>query len=144
MSISERQAQVVGEFEKLKDWESRYKKLIEWGKALPDLPDHLRTEESKVKGCQSQVWFHAKLNDDGTVTFQGDSDALLVKGLVAVLLKIYNGATPAEILNFKPDFLQAMGFSSNLSPSRTNGLYSMVKQIIYFAQGLSLVKKLDP
>lgn len=141
MSIVSRQAQVVTEFEKLKTWEDKYKKLIEWGKALPDLPDSLRTEESKVKGCQSQVWFHAKLNDDGTVSFQGDSDAILVKGLVAVLLKIYNGSTPDEILSFKPEFLQQMGFANNLSPSRTNGLFSMIKQIIYFAQAFRLMKK---
>ena len=115
--------------------------MIEWGKALPDLQESLRTEESKVKGCQSQVWFHARLNSDGTVLFQGDSDAILVKGLVAVLLKIYNGSTPAEILSFKPEFLVQMGFANNLSPSRTNGLYSMIKQIIYFAQAFSLMKK---
>lgn len=141
MSIISRQTQVVSEFEKLKTWEDKYKKLIEWGKALPDLQESLRTEESKVKGCQSQVWFHARLNSDGTVLFQGDSDAILVKGLVAVLLKIYNGSTPAEILSFKPEFLVQMGFANNLSPSRTNGLYSMIKQIIYFAQAFSLMKK---
>lgn len=128
-SLKERADQITAEFQKNQDWESRYKLIIAMGKELPDLDDSLRTEEAKVKGCQSQVWLHAKKNSDGKIIFQGDSDALLVKGLVALLLKIYSGSTAQEILTTPPDFLKAIGFEGNLSPSRANGLFSMLKQI---------------
>ena len=105
---------------------------------MPDLPEALRTEEAKVRGCQSQVWLHAKLDGD-KIIFQGDSDALLVKGLVALLLKIYSGSTHEEILQTPPDFLKAIGFENSLSPSRTNGLFSMIKQIRYFATAYALM-----
>ncbi len=141
MTLKERGDQIAQEFAKLESWEDRYKKIIALGKALPDLPENLRTEEAKVKGCQSQVWLHAKLNDRGEIEFQGDSDALLVKGLVALLLKVYSGSTPEEILQTPPDFLKAIGFEGNLSPSRANGLFSMLKQIRYFATAFGLLKK---
>jgi cysteine desulfuration protein SufE len=131
--LKQRQDSLIEEFAAIKDWEERYKKMIQMGKALPALPEALKTEEAKVKGCQSQVWLHAKLNEQGKVELQADSDALLVKGLVAVILKIYSGSTPTEILQTPPDFLLKMGFKENLSPSRSNGLYAMVKQIRYFA-----------
>ncbi len=140
MSLKERSEQMAADFQKLSSWEDRYKKIIALGKQLPDLPDDLRTEEAKVKGCQSQVWLHAKLNSQGEIEFQGDSDALLVKGLVALLLKIYSGSTPEEILTTPPDFLKAIGFEGNLSPSRANGLFSMLKQIRYFATAFGLLK----
>lgn len=140
MSLKERSDKIVTEFSKLSGWEDRYKKIIELGKGLSDLPEELRTEESKVKGCQSQVWLHAKLNDQGEIIFQGDSDALLVKGLVALLLKIYSGSTPEEILTTPPEFLKTIGFEGNLSPSRANGLFSMIKQIRYFATAFAMLK----
>ena len=133
MHLKERVEQLVTDFEAISSWEDRYKKIIQMGRALPDLPDELRTEESKVKGCQSQVWLHAHLDDQGMIQFQGDSDALLVKGLVAVLLSIYSGSSPAEILGSAPDFLKTLGFEGHLSPSRANGLFSMLKQIRNFA-----------
>lgn len=139
MSLKQRSDEIVTEFSKLNDWEARYKKIIELGKSLPDLPENLRTEESKVKGCQSQVWLHAQLNDKGEIEFQGDSDALLVKGLVALLLKIYSGSTPEEILTTPPEFLKSIGFEGNLSPSRANGLFSMIKQIRYFATAFAML-----
>jgi cysteine desulfuration protein SufE len=139
MSLQSRSDEVVTEFSKLKTWEDRYKKIISLGKTLPDLPDNMKTEESKVKGCQSQVWLHAKLNAKGEIEFQGDSDALLVKGLVAMLLKIYSGSLPEVILTTPPEFLKAMGFEGNLSPSRANGLFSMVKQIRYFATAFAML-----
>ena len=132
---------VSAEFSKLTNWEDRYKKLIQMGKDLEAIPDKLKTEEAKVKGCQSQVWLHAKLNDKGQIIFQADSDALLVRGLVAMLLKIYSGATPEDILETPPEFLKAIGFEGNLSPSRANGLFSMLKQIRLFAQAFVMLKK---
>jgi len=137
MSLKERSEQISTEFMQLKSWEDRYRKIISLGKSLPDLPENLRTEESKVKGCQSQVWMHARLDEQGHIQLQADSDALLVKGLVAMLLQIYSGSTPAEILQTPPDFLKAIGFEGNLSPSRANGLFSMIKQIRYFAIAFS-------
>jgi len=140
MTLKERSDQISKDFSKLTNWEDRYKKIIALGKAMPDLPEELRTEESKVKGCQSQVWLHAKLNSQGEIEFQGDSDALLVKGLVALVVKIYSGSTPEEIMTTQPDFLKAIGFEGNLSPSRANGLFSMIKQIRYFATAYGLLK----
>lgn len=141
MTLKQRSEQIIAEFSKLETWEDRYKKIIALGKKMPDLPDSLRTEESKVKGCQSQVWLHAKQNDQGEIIFQGDSDALLVKGLVAMLLEIYSGSTPEEILTSPPEFLKAIGFEGNLSPSRANGLFAMIKQIRYFATAFAMLKK---
>lgn len=140
MTLKERGDQISAEFAKLNSWEDRYKKIIALGKALPDLPENMRTEEVKVKGCQSQVWLHAKLNDKGEIEFQGDSDALLVKGLVALLLKVYSGSTPEEIITTPPDFLKTIGFEGNLSPSRANGLFSMLKQIRYYAAAFGMLK----
>ena len=130
--ISERQSQIVAEFAGLASWEDRYKKLIDLGKALPHLPDEKKIEDFKVKGCQSQVWIHAHVQD-GRVIFEADSDALLVRGLVALLLRVYSGATPAEILKTPPDFVREIGLESKLSPSRANGLFSMIKQMKYYA-----------
>jgi cysteine desulfuration protein SufE len=130
--LQDRQKQIVAEFAGLSSWEDRYKKLIEIGRALPELPEATKTEDSKVKGCQSQVWMHARV-EGGRVLFEGDSDALLVRGLVALLLRVYSDATPAEILNTPPDFVKEVGLESKLSPSRANGLFSMIKQMKYYA-----------
>lgn len=131
--VRERIDHLIKDFSALNAWEDRYKKIIALGKALPELPDSLKTEEAKVKGCQSQVWLHAKLDDKGQIVYQGDSDALLVRGLVALMLGVYSEASPKEILGNPPDFLKQLGFEANLSPSRANGLYSMAKQIRHFA-----------
>lgn len=140
-SVEVRQAEIVAEFSKFSDWEDRYKKIIEMGKHLPDLPESLRIEKNIVKGCQSQVWLHASLDPQGNVLLVGDSDALLVKGLVALLLKVYSNSPPEEILKTPPSFLKELGFESNLSPSRSNGLHAMIKQIMLFATAFSLLKK---
>lgn len=137
--LQERIDRFTREFESLGDWEDRYKKIIQLGKNLPDLPESERTEEAKVKGCQSQVWLHADLTPEGRLVFRGDSDALLVKGLVALLLGIYSGSTPEEILKTPPDFLKKLGFEGNLSPSRANGLFSMMKQIRHFAMAYQVL-----
>jgi cysteine desulfuration protein SufE len=132
MTLQERQKQLVAEFASFSDWEDRYKKLIEFGKKLPDLPEAKKTEDARVKGCQSQVWMHAHM-DGRNVIFEADSDALLVRGLVAMLLRIYSNAAPAEIINTAPDFVREIGLESKLSPSRGNGLFSMIKQMKYYA-----------
>lgn len=137
MNIVDRQKMIVAEFSGLTDWEDRYKKLIELGKQLPDLPDQKKLEDFKVKGCQSQVWMHARM-ENGRILFEADSDALLVKGLVALLLRVYSNATPAEILNTPPDFVKEIGLESKLSPSRANGLFSMIKQMKFYAMAFQM------
>lgn len=128
-----RQNELKSEFNAIASWEDRYKRLIEYGKKLEPLPKELYDEKFRVRGCQSQVWLHAGLNPDQTMNLQADSDALIVKGLVALLLKVYANATPGEVLESSPDFLKQLGFEGHLSPSRANGLYAMLKQILYYA-----------
>ena len=141
-AVSERQAKLIEEFNALPNWEDRYKRLIELGKALPEMPAALHDEKFKVRGCQSQVWLHAELTPEKAVRFQADSDALIVKGLVAVLLMVYSNAKPEEILSASPQFLKDLGFEGHLSPSRANGLYAMLKQILYYAQAFQALAKL--
>ncbi|XGC82450.1 SufE family protein [Bdellovibrio bacteriovorus] len=140
-TIQDRQAKVIQDFSALTDWEDRYKKIIEMGKALPAMPENLKVEQNAVKGCQSQVWLAANLNENNQVLLHGDSDALIVKGLVGLLLYVYSGATPAEILSTPPEFLKALGFEGNLSPSRANGLHSMLKQIKLYATAFDYLVK---
>lgn len=141
MSIQDRQEKIIKDFSALSQWEDRYKKIIEMGKALPEMPEALKTEQNAVKGCQSQVWLSANLNEQGQMILQGDSDALIVKGLVGLLLSVYSGATPSEILATPPEFLKALGFEGNLSPSRANGLHSMLKQIKLYATAFDYLLK---
>ncbi|MEK6554121.1 MAG: SufE family protein [Bdellovibrionota bacterium] len=131
-AILQRQQNLVEEFQKLTDWEARYKLIIEKGKKLAVFPENEKSEDLKVKGCQSQVWLKADLVD-GHIQFKGDSDAMIVKGLIALLLEVYSGGTPDEILSNPPDFIKKMGLDAYLSPSRANGLFSMAKQIQFYA-----------
>lgn len=111
------------------------------GQALAPLADELKTDDVKVRGCQSQVWLVAKLNEAGNILFQADSDALIVKGLVALLIRFYNDRTPEEILNLQPEFLRELGFEANLSPSRANGLQAMIKQMKYYALAFQALRQ---
>ncbi|MFP5519758.1 MAG: SufE family protein [Bdellovibrionia bacterium] len=139
--VQKRQSALVSEFSQIAEWEDRYKKIIDLGKALPGLADEHKIERNIIKGCQSQVWLVAKLNDKGEMILEGDSDALLVKGLVAVMLRVYSGVMPEDILKSDTQFLKDMGFESHLSPSRANGVHSMLKQIKLFATAFSLLKQ---
>ena len=134
-ALKDRTQKITSEFTSLPTWEDRYKRLIERGKALGDLADDKKQEQFKVRGCQSQVWLHARIDEAGRVQFEADSDAMIVKGLVALLLEVYSNATPDDILSTSPDFLKELGFESHLSPSRANGLFAMVRQILYYAHG---------
>ncbi|MEX0798437.1 MAG: SufE family protein [Bacteriovoracaceae bacterium] len=115
-------------FERFSDWEDRYREVIKMGKALPDLNDQFKVEKYQVKGCQSQVWLVPELKD-GKVFFKADSDAVLVKGIVGLLVAAYSGLEPDQITKLKPDFLKDIGITEHLSMNRTNGLANMVKQI---------------
>ena len=131
--VMERQLQLIQEFAALPDWEARYKRVIDYGKKLPAVGPELHDEKFKIRGCQSQVWLHAHLSDEGRVMLEADSDAMIVKGLVAVLLNVYSGTKPEQILTASAAFLKQLGFESHLSPSRANGLYAMLKQILLYA-----------
>lgn len=145
MTIAEKQAAIIAEFEQLSDWEARYQRIIERGKALAEMPQGLKTEKNIVKGCQSTVWLHAELDGD-KVKFLGDSDAVIVRGLVALVLHVYSGETPATILATPPDFIAKTGLGTHLSQTRANGLAAMIKQIKNYAIAFDflLKKKVTP
>ena len=139
-SIEQLETELVAQFAALENWEARYKKIIDMGKALPEMPENLKTEDRKVKGCQSQVWLFASLDEQKNIVYQADSDALIVKGLVAVLVSIYSNQDPELIMKHQPDFIKKMGFEENLSPSRANGLASMIKQMKLYAMAFFVMK----
>jgi cysteine desulfuration protein SufE len=122
--------EIADEFAFLSDWEERYAYLLDMARALPALPEELRTEAVKVRGCASQVWLVFDDKGDGLIRFRGESDAHLVRGLIAVLTRIFNGRTPAEILSVDPRVLfERLGFADALTPQRSNGLFSMMQRI---------------
>lgn len=123
---------VIEEFRCFDDWMDRYQYLIDLGRRLPDFPERYRTDENKIRGCQSQVWFVAT-EKDGRLHFDAISDAAIVSGLIAVLLRIYSDKRPQDILDTPPDFVEALEFQSHLSPTRSNGLNSMLNAIRAFA-----------
>lgn len=137
--MTNRNQSIIDDFSRFTDWESRYKHIIEVGKSLPPYPENFRTEDWKVKGCQSQVWLKPEVLVTGEVLFYADSDALIVKGLVSLLHQLYSGATPQEILDTPPDFIMKLDMNQHLSPSRSNGLHSMIKQIKYYAAAFQAV-----
>ncbi len=126
------QQELIEEFAFLDDWMDRYQYLIDLGRRLPEFPESLRTEENRIRGCQSQVWFVAE-QKDGRLEFQAISDAAIVSGLIALLLRLYSGRQPQDILDTPPDFVAALELESHLSPTRSNGLSSMLKAIRGFA-----------
>jgi len=132
IAIQERVNQLIEDFRRFEQWEDRYKHLIDLGKKMPGMSEDFRSEDFKIKGCQSQVWLGARLVGD-KIHFEADSDASIVKGIVALLVYVYSEATPEEILNTKPTFLEDIGLREHLSMSRANGLTSMVKQISFYA-----------
>lgn len=146
-TIAAKAQKIIQDFSKLKsmnnqetDWELKYEKIIELGKKWPGLPAEFKVDDLKVKGCQSQVWLKAELQSDGKVRFLGDSDAILVRGLVALIVTVYDNETPEDIISFEPLFLKSIGLDTGLSPSRSNGLYSMIKQVKYYALGFNFLK----
>lgn len=130
--VAAAQDELIGEFRFFDDWMDRYQYLIDLGRRLPPFPDELRTEDNKIRGCQSQVWFVPERAAD-RLEFRAISDAAIVSGLIAVLLRIYSGKRPQEILDTPPDFIEALNLESHLSPTRSTGLHSMLKAIRRFA-----------
>lgn len=132
MTIQEIQDQLVEEFSVFTDWMDKYGYIIELGKDVPELDSKLKNKQNLIQGCQSQVWLHSEYRD-GKVFFQTDSDAILTKGLAFMLVKVYNGQRPDDILNNEPWFIEKLDLQHHLSPTRANGLTSMVKQIKLYA-----------
>jgi cysteine desulfuration protein SufE len=132
MTIQEKQDRIIREFELLGDWPERYKYIIKLGQKLEPLEEKYKVEENLVRGCQSQVWLHTEVEDD-KVIFKADSDAAITKGLVALMVRLYSGETPETILSVNPDFIKKIGMQEHLSPTRSNGLASMVKQMKIYA-----------
>jgi cysteine desulfuration protein SufE len=130
--VEQAQAEVIEEFAFFEDWMDRYQYLIDLGRRLPELPAADRTDENRIRGCQSQVWFAVE-EKDGRLYFRAISDAAIVSGLIALLLRIYSGRKPADILATPPEFVQALGLESHLSPTRSTGLASMLEAIRGFA-----------
>ena len=126
--VLQAQQEIIEEFSLFEDWMDRYQYLIDLGRRLPELPEDERVEENRIRGCQSQVWFVAESQGERLV-FRAISDAAIVSGLIAVLLRIYSGRKPREILDTPADFVAALGLESHLSPTRSNGLASMLKAI---------------
>ena len=132
MNLNQTQTDIVEEFSVFEDWLDKYNYLIELGNDLPEIDPRYKTSEYLINGCQSRVWLHAELKD-GKMVFQADSDAIIVKGIVALLVKVLNGRTPDEILENKLFFIDDIGLSQNLSPTRSNGLLAMVKKMRLYA-----------
>jgi cysteine desulfuration protein SufE len=140
MTIKETHENLVKAFADMSDWEERYKYIINLGRELPEFNEEFRSEKNKIEGCQSQVWMNATL-EDNKIMIEADSDAMIVKGLIAILLKAYSGFSPADILSVPPDFLQEIGIDKHLSPTRKNGLGAMLKQIQMYAVAYKAMSK---
>ena len=132
MSINELQDQVIEEFSDFDDWMDKYALLIDLGNSLPPLEEKYKTESNLIEGCQSRVWLQADYVD-GKILFKGESDAVIVKGIVSLLINIISGHTPQEILDADLYFIEKIGLKEHLSPTRSNGLVSMVKQMRMYA-----------
>ena len=138
MTIEERQDEIIEEFTELEDWMDRYQLLIDMGSGMEPLAEEYKTEQNLIDGCQSRVWLHATKSDDGTLHFEADSDALIVKGIISLLIGILDGQTPQDILDADLYFIDRIGLREHLSPTRSNGLVAMVKRIHGYALAFTL------
>ena len=132
MSIETLQNNIIDEFSMFEDWMERYEYMIELGKTLPLIDPVYKTEENIIKGCQSKVWLHANY-ENGVLIFSADSDAIITKGIVAILIRVFSNQSPEAILNADTNFIDTIGLKEHLSPTRANGLVSMIKQIKLYA-----------
>ncbi|MBC8034055.1 MAG: SufE family protein [Chitinophagaceae bacterium] len=140
MSINEQQDEIVDEFEMFDDWMDKYEYIIQLGKELPLIEEKYKTEDHLIKGCQSRVWLHPEYKD-GRIFFTADSDAIITKGLISMVVKVLSAHSPKEIIDADLYFVNAIGLNSHLSPTRSNGLLSMLKQIRSFAHAFYLQQK---
>ena len=133
-ALRDEEAEIVEEFAFFDDWQDRYKYIIDLGRSLPEFPESDKRDENKVSGCQSQVWFVAEARE-GRMQFRAASDAMIVSGLIALLLRVYSNRKPETILKAEPEFVSAIGLAEHLSPTRSNGLFSMIRAMKNLAAG---------
>ena len=131
-TIKDIQEKIIEEFEIFDDWMQKYEYLIDLGKELAPIDKKYKTEDNLIRGCQSRVWLHAE-HTDGKIIYTADSDAIMTKGIVAILINVLSGQSPSEIANAKLDFINEIGLKEQLSPTRANGLVSMIKQMKIYA-----------
>ena len=134
MTINETQDEIIEEFVELEDWMDRYQLLIDMGEEQEPLPDGEKTEQNLIDGCQSRVWIVCDRGADGRLTFRAESDALIVKGIVSLVIRVFSGHTPQEILDADLYFIHRIGLTEHLSPTRYNGLLAMIRQIRNYAK----------
>lgn len=139
MTIKEAENQIIEEFSIFTDWLDKYEYLIELGKSLPIIKESSKSETNLIKGCQSKVWLAADYVD-GKIYFTADSDAIITKGIISLLIRVFSGRTPQEIIDADLGFIKEIGLQDNLSPTRSNGLVSMIKQIKFYALAFSANK----
>ena len=132
MSIEAIQNEIIDEFSMFEDWEERYQYMIDLGKDLPLINDQYKTDSNIIKGCQSKVWVHAEMKDN-KIQFTADSDAIITKGIIAILIRAFSNQHPKDIIDANTDFIDKIGLKEHLSPTRANGLVSMIKQIKLYA-----------
>ena len=132
MSIQEIQEEIIEEFAMFEDWMQRYEYMIDLGKSLPLIAAEFKTDDNIIKGCQSKVWVHAELKDS-QLEFTADSDAIITKGIIAILIRVFSNQHPKDILASDTSFIDQIGLKEHLSPTRANGLVSMIKQIKMYA-----------
>ncbi|EAP87984.1 SufE family protein [Croceibacter atlanticus] len=131
-NIKDIQEEIIEEFAMFDDWMDRYEYMIELGKSLPLIDEKYKVEENLIKGCQSKVWVHAEMNDE-KISFTADSDAIITKGIVAILIRAFSNQHPKDILDADTQFIDEIGLKEHLSPTRANGLVSMIKQLKMYA-----------
>ena len=132
MTIQEIQQEIIDEFSLFEDWMQRYEYMIELGKSLPLISPEFKTDDHIIKGCQSKVWVHAELDED-KIVFTADSDAIITKGIIAILIRVFSNQHPKDILGADTAFIDEIGLKEHLSPTRANGLVSMIKQLKMYA-----------
>jgi cysteine desulfuration protein SufE len=132
MSIKEIQEEIIDEFSMFDDWTQRYEYMIELGKSLPLIEEQYKTNENIIKGCQSKVWVHAELEGDKLI-FTADSDAIITKGIIAILIRTFSDQKPSDIIAAETNYIDQIGLKEHLSPTRANGLVSMIKQLKLYA-----------
>ena len=136
MTIENLQQNLIEDFSFFEDWTQRYEYMIELSKGLEKMDEQMKNDKNIIKGCQSKVWLHAELNE-GKIKFLADSEAIITRGIIAILLIIFNNRTPKEIIESDTNFIEKIGLKEHLSPNRANGLYSMIKQIKFYAIAFS-------
>lgn len=137
MTINEIQDEIIDEFSEIEDWMDRYGYIIDLGNQLPALDEKFKTSQNLIEGCQSRVWIEAQKTPEGLIHFQADSDAIIVKGIIALLIKVMDNQRPEDILHSDLYFIDRIGLSEHLSPTRSNGLLAMVKQLKAYALAYS-------